>query len=107
MDIVYFDLQKAFDEIPHHVLLTNLSSFGICDVVVSWIKEYLTARTMCVHVGSSVSRSFDVTSGIPQGSILGPFLFKFQLFSSPIFRVAKLLKLADDCKLYVAFNKND
>src|SRR2546422_7830348 len=62
---------------------------------------------MCVRVGNSLSKLFDVTSGIPQGSILGPFLFKFHLFSSPMFKVAQLLKLADDCKLYVAFNKND
>lgn len=107
VDIVYFDLQKAFDKIPHHILLNNLHNFGIQNSEVLWTKDWLSNRTMTVRLGEQMSSDFLVTSGVPQGSILGPFLFRFHMFGQPLFEGSKLMKFADDCKLYSAFNPND
>ncbi|PNF39778.1 hypothetical protein B7P43_G03514, partial [Cryptotermes secundus] len=67
-DAVYFDLSNAFDLIPHNMLLHKLTSIGFSDAYVSWFRSYLTNR-------HTLSLPFHVMSGVPQGSVLGPFLF--------------------------------
>ena len=107
VDIIYFDLQKAFDKIPHHILLNNLHIFGIPNSEVLWIKDWLSNRNMNVRIGDEMSLDYLVTSGVPQGSILGPFLFRFHMFGQPSLERSELMKFADDCKLYSIFNLND
>ena len=99
--IGYIDFQRAFDSISHPKLIVKLISYGISGNLLFWVKAFLFNRTQAVRVGSTLSRSIDVTSGVPQGSVLGPLLFN--LFINDIadfFDKCKIKMFADDLKLY-------
>ena len=66
---------KAFDTVPHDILLTKIKIFGIGGKLLSLIYSYLNNRKQCVKIEDCSSTLKEVTSGVPQGSILGPLLF--------------------------------
>ena len=101
VDTIYLDFRKAFDTVPHPELLSKLSNYGITGKLWQWLKEYLTNRWHCTAIDGSKSSFLPVTSGVPQGSILGPFLFILYLNDLPLTtKHSKILSFADDTKCY-------
>ena len=109
--LVLLDLSAAFDTIDHNILLTRLSSyFGITGSALDLLTSYLLNRTQSVRIGSHISSSSPLTTGIPQGSVLGPLLFT--LYTTPLSHIISNTGLsfhfyADDTQLYVSFSAKD
>ena len=100
VDAIYFDFKKAFDMVPHKRLLAKLESYGIKGKILQWIKEFLTGRTQYVTVNGEKSSSGCVTSGIPQGSVLGPLLFVVYINDILENLTSNGFLFADDTKIF-------
>ena len=107
IDVVYLDFKKAFDSVPHERLLLKLSAYGLDGKVLQWIRSFLSDRTQRVRVGTSYSEQAEVTSGIPQGSILGPVLFTIFINDLPDVVNSQCKIFADDTKVYNTSDKKD
>ena len=109
--LVLLDLSAAFDTIDHQILLTRLNSiFGLSDSALSVLSSYLIGRTQTVTVNSDSSTSCTLTTGVPQGSVLGPLLFS--LYTSPLSSIFNNTSVnhhlyADDTQLYISFSSKD
>ena len=74
-DVRLLDFQKAFDKVPHKRLLAKLDHYGIRGALNAWVCSFLSNRTQRVVIGGEQSNQVNITSGVPQGSVLGPILF--------------------------------
>ena len=107
VDILYLDFQKAFDTVPHNRLLHKLRMYGITGKTLDVIADFLSGHTFRVKVGDTMSKMFKVTSGVPQGSVLGPLLFLIFINDIPDGIKSFLLLFADDLKLIVNADLKD
>ena len=99
-DCIYLDYQKAFDSVPHKRLISKLRSYRFNPVIISWVENYLRDRSQYVEINGEQSQWQPVTSGIPQGSVLGPLLFLIYINDLPKHVNSTIYMYADDTKIY-------
>ena len=101
IDIIYLDMSKAFDKVDHTKLLGRLHQYGITGKLHDWFRSYLQERKQQVTVLGATSRELPVTSGVPQGSLLGPILFLLFVDDLPnTVKTSRVACYADDTKIF-------
>ncbi|CAB4036383.1 RNA-directed DNA polymerase from mobile element jockey, partial [Paramuricea clavata] len=105
VEVIYLDMSKAFDRISHMQLLKRLRDFGFGGNTLNWFRFYLKERRQQTTVLGATSSALPVTSGVPQGSILGPLLFLLYQNNLPnSINHSKIATFADDTKIYKVIN---
>ena len=100
IDAVIMDFSKEFDMVPHNSLLVKLSGYSIQDKTLDWIGSFLSDRSQRVVVEGEQSDPAPVTSGVPQGSVLGPILFLVFINDLPKAINSSCRLFADDTIVY-------
>ena len=99
-DIIFLDFNKAFDKISHKFILSKLHHYGIRNHTLSWIGAFLSNCTQTTVVNGVHSSYVEVTSGVPQGSVLGPMLFLLYINDINNAIKSQIKLFADDSVLY-------
>ena len=104
-DLVLLDFSKAFDKVNHSKLILKLHSYGIRNTTLRWIQAFLSNRQQRVVIEGQESDSVAVTSGVPQGSVLGPILFLVYINDLPKDIVSQVRLFADDTAIYLTLEQ--
>ena len=100
IDVILLDFSKAFDKVSHKKLLAKLEHYGIDGSYLGWVEDFLFNRTQTVVLNGRESDTVDVSSGVPQGTVLGPLLFLVYINDLPDCVNATARLFADDSALY-------
>ena len=97
--MIYLDLAKAFDKVDHGLLDHRIKQKRITEKVGLWLYDFLCNRTQTILANDILSEKFDVKSGVPQGTVLGPVLFLLLLDNLGDLDIDSTIKsFADDTK---------
>ena len=99
-DAILLDFSKACDKVPHHRLTVKLHHYGIRDKNLSWIQSFLADRSQQVVLDGKTSSPVAVTSGVPQGTVLGPLLFLVYINDLSSRASSSVRLFAGDCLRY-------
>jgi Reverse transcriptase (RNA-dependent DNA polymerase)/Endonuclease-reverse transcriptase len=97
---IFLDFAKAFDKVPHSLLIKKLNNVITDKRLVRVVEDFLKHRTQRVRVGDVLSEEGQVTSGVPQGSVLGPILFIIYIQDMKSGLKSKVRLFADDSVIY-------
>ena len=107
-DVIYLDFAKAFDKVDHKLLMKKIRNLGIEGRLLNWIANFLQDRKQHVIVDGEISKTAHVTSGVPQGTVLGPVLFIIFIDDlTEAIKYANLNIFADDSKLTLKIKSNE
>ncbi len=106
-DLVLLDFSKAFDKVNHEKLLYKLHCYGVRENTLNWIRAFLNGRSQKVVIEGEESGSVPVTSGVPQGSVLGPILFVIYINDLPDHIISQVRLFADDTAVYITIRHED
>ena len=96
VDVIFLVFAKAFDSVPHERLLLKARHYGICGKLNEWLRDFLSDRWKRVVVNGSSSEWSNVSSGVPQGTVLGPVLFLLHINDLPTGISSEVRLFADD-----------
>ena len=109
IDAIFLDFSKAFDRVPHMRLLEKLNQQGVDQQTLTWVEKFLADRTQRTRVDGSLSDEIRVTSGVPQGTVLGPTLFCAYIndIAAHVSKDTRVKMYADDTLVYRSIHNED
>ena len=107
VDLVLLDFSKAFDKVNHEKVLLKIQHYGVRGNTLRWVKNFLENRSQSVVLNGTTSDAIPVTSGVPQGSVLGPLLFLAYINDLPQNVRSKVRLFADDTAIYLSLTSAD